>query len=79
VLRLQAPQHIIGQVDWNSREDEIAFTTLYDRVYTWDFLTGSPNAVVTAYNYWQAHLLPVIAYSPDGRMLASAGLTFNTS
>jgi WD40 repeat protein len=83
VTRLQAPQQEVDDVAWNSVNNEIAFITKQDLVYAWSLVNedpSDPSLVTSAYNStWEADVPPIVAYSPDGQYLASAGTISNSA
>ena len=77
ITRLQAPGSRVKTVAWNSHTGQIAFGTNSISVYTWNFRTAGPLGAEELrgenYDNGLGQEVTVVAYSPDGQWLASAG------
>jgi len=80
INRLQAPNSRVKTVAWNYHTDQIAFGTNSTSVYIWNYATvGSLEAQELRgenYDNGLGQEVTVVAYSPDGQWLASAGANY---
>lgn len=70
IQQLTTVMRLPSDVDWNKTQSQIAYATEFGMVYAWDFLTGEP---INGFVSYGREYPTVVAYSPDGRILASAG------
>jgi len=77
IKRLQSAQNMAQSVSWNKQTDQIVFGTESPYLYEWDPLT---EAIRNSNGLHRQDIdsevsagVPLVAYSPDGKMIASGG------